>query len=82
MAAKMAIRDVARIQKLPLSIADKIAKLVPERPGTTLSNAYEEVKELRDIKESGDELVKQTLKFAETLEGSVRHTASMPVELL
>jgi DNA polymerase-3 subunit alpha len=74
MAAKMAIRDVARIQKLPLSIADRIAKLVPERPGTTLTSAYEEVKELRDIKESGDDLVKQTLKYAETLEGSVRHT--------
>jgi DNA polymerase-3 subunit alpha len=74
MAAKMAIRDVARIQKLPLSIADRIAKLVPERPGTTLTSAYEEVKELRDIKESGDDMVKQTLKYAETLEGSVRHT--------
>lgn len=74
MAAKMAIRDVARIQKLPLPIADKLAKLVPERPGISLSQAYEEVKELRDLKESGDELVRQTLKYAETLEGSVRHT--------
>ena len=74
MAAKMAIRDVARIQKVPLPIADKIAKLVPERPGISLSQAYEEVKELRDMKESGDELVRQTLKYAETLEGSVRHT--------
>lgn len=74
MAAKMAIRDVARIQKLPLPVADKLAKLVPERPGITLSQAYDEVKELRDLKESGDELVRQTLKYAETLEGSVRHT--------
>jgi hypothetical protein len=31
MAAKMAIRDVARVQKLPLPEADKLAKLVPEK---------------------------------------------------
>ena len=74
MAAKMAIRDVARIEKLPLPEADKLAKLVPERPGTTLKKAYEEVRELSDIKSKGTELAKRTLQYAETLEGSVRHT--------
>lgn len=74
MAAKMAIRDVARVQKLPLPQADKLAKLVPERPGTTLKMAYKEVKELADYKKNGEEDVKQTLQYAETLEGSVRHT--------
>lgn len=74
MAAKMAIRDVARIQKLPLSDADRLAKLVPERPGTKLSSAYEEVPELRAEKESSNELVASTLEYAETLEGSVRNT--------
>ena len=74
MAAKMAIRDVARIQKLPLAEADRLAKLVPERPGTTLRSAYNEVPELKDERTSGNELVSQTLKFAEILEGSVRHT--------
>lgn len=74
MAAKMAIRDVGRIQKLPLSEADRLAKLVPERPGITLKTAYKEVQELRAARTSGSELVSQTLKFAEILEGSVRHT--------
>ena len=37
MAAKMAIRDVARVQKLPLPDADRLAKLIPERPGITLN---------------------------------------------
>ena len=74
MAAKMAIRDVARVQKLPLAQADKLAKLVPERPGTTLKMAYKEVKELSTAKKTGDEAIKQTLQYAETLEGSVRHT--------
>jgi DNA polymerase-3 subunit alpha len=74
MAAKMAIRDVARIEKLPLPEADKLAKLVPERAGTTLKKAYAEVRELNDVKTKGTELAQRTLKYAETLEGSVRHT--------
>ncbi len=74
MAAKMAIRDVARVEKLPLSDADRLAKLVPERPGTTLKKAFEEVIELKKAKTSDNELIVKTLKFAETLEGSVRHT--------
>ncbi len=74
MAAKMAIRDVARIEKLPLPEADRLAKLVPERPGTTLAKAYKEVKELQDVKTKGTDLAKRTLQYAETLEGSVRHT--------
>lgn len=74
MAAKMAIRDVARVQKLPLSESDRLAKLVPEKPGTTIAKAYEEVPELKEARNSSDELVRKTLEYAETLEGSVRHT--------
>ncbi len=74
MAAKMAIRDVARVQKLPLSDADYLAKLVPEKPGTTLESAFKEVKDLRDAKNSENPKISETLKFAETLEGSVRQT--------
>lgn len=74
MAAKMAIRDVARVQKLPLPDADRLAKLVPERPGVTLSAAYSEVPELAKEKESQNKLIAQTLKYAEVLEGSVRQT--------
>jgi DNA polymerase-3 subunit alpha len=74
MAAKMAIRDVARVQKLPLPDADRLAKLVPERPGITLSAAYSEVPELAKERESSNKLIAQTLKYAEVLEGSVRQT--------
>ncbi len=74
MAAKMAIRDIARVQKLPLPEADKLAKMVPERPGTKLKDAFKEVPELEMARNSPNELVAKTLKFAETLEGSVRHT--------
>lgn len=74
MAAKMAIRDIARVQKLPLQEADRLAKLVPERPGITLKKAYAEVPELDEARRSNNPLVVETLKYAETLEGSVRHT--------
>jgi len=74
MAAKMAIRDVARVLKLPLSDADRLAKLVPEGPKVTLKKAYKEVVELQDAKRSDNNLVTGTLSHAEILEGSVRHT--------
>lgn len=74
MAAKMAIRDVARVQKLPLPDADRLAKLVPERPGITLEAAYAEVPELARERDSSNKLIAQTLKYAAVLEGSVRQT--------
>jgi DNA polymerase III subunit alpha len=74
MAAKMAIRDVARVQKLPLAEADRLAKMVPDRPGVTLTAAYAEVPELARERNSSNKLIAQTLKYAEVLEGSVRQT--------
>jgi DNA polymerase III subunit alpha len=73
MAARSSVRDVARVLDLPLSDADRIAKLVPETIGISLEEAFNEVKELREIKEK-DDLEGQTLQMAETLEGSVRNT--------
>ena len=74
MAAKMAIRDVARIQKLPLPEADRLAKLVPERPGTTFAIAFEEVPDLKKELNSSNPLISNTLRIAQRLEGSVRQT--------
>ncbi len=74
MAAKSSIRDVARVLQLPLPQADKLAKMVPDGPGVSLARAFNEVKELADYKTGPDKLAAKTLKFAETLEGSVRHT--------
>ncbi len=74
MATRMAIKDVARVQKLSLSEANRLAKLIPERPGVTFEDAYKEVEQLRKERESKDKLIAETLKYAETLEGSVRQT--------
>ena len=74
MAPKAAIKDVARVQKLPLSESNRISKLVPEKPGTTFAKAYKEVPELVKEKESDNPLIRDTMKYAEKLEGSVRQT--------
>lgn len=73
MAARSSVRDVARVLDLPLADADRMAKLIPERPGTSLDDAFKEMKELRDIK-AGEGLEAETLKMAHVLEGSVRNT--------
>lgn len=75
MAAKSSIRDCARVMELPLLDANNMAKLVPERPGTTLDKAFEEVKELVDIKK-GSDLKSQVLNQAVILEGSLRNTGT------
>lgn len=74
MAARSAIRDVARVLKLPLAEADRLAKLIPEGPKVKLADAIKKVPELQDAAENGSDLVRKTLKFAQTLEGSVRNT--------
>ncbi|MEG1464051.1 MAG: DNA polymerase III subunit alpha [Mucinivorans sp.] len=74
MAAKSSIRDVARVQKLDLRQSDRLAKLVPDTPGTTLEKAYKEVPELADERNSDNEQIRDTLKYAEKLEGTVRQT--------
>ncbi|MBN3034031.1 MAG: DNA polymerase III subunit alpha [Bacteroidales bacterium] len=76
MAARLAIRDVARVLKLPLPEADRIAKLVPEKPGVSLKKAIEEVPELAEIHCGKDENARKTLTLAQTLEGSARHTGT------
>lgn len=74
MAAKSSIKDVARVLKLPLSEANRLAKLVPDGPKVSLAKAFKEEPELERERTSDDQLISQTLGFAENLEGSVRQT--------
>lgn len=75
MAAKSSIRDCARVMQLPLAEANLLAKMVPERPGTSLDAAISEVKELAEIKE-GNDLRAEVLRQALIIEGSVRNTGT------
>ncbi len=82
MAAKSAIKDVARVINLPLSESNRLAKLVPARMPVvngkelkpTLKNCYEYVTEFKPELSSSNELVSDTLKYAGQLEGNVRNT--------
>ena len=75
MAAKSSIRDCARVMELPLAEANNLAKMIPERPGTSLDPAFTEVRELSDIKK-GNDLRAQVLQQAVVIEGSVRNTGT------
>ncbi|MDR1810175.1 MAG: DNA polymerase III subunit alpha, partial [Prevotella sp.] len=77
MAAKSAIKDVARVQKMPLADANRLAKLVPDKipdKKLTLKNAIDYVAELKKAMEDGEQITKDTLKYAQMLEGNVRNT--------
>lgn len=77
MATKLAIKDVARVQKLPLSESDRLCKLVPDKipnKKLNLKNAIEYVPELKEAELSHNPLVHDTIKYAKMLEGNVRNT--------
>jgi len=74
MGPRSVIRDVARVLNIPLSEADRIAKLVPDGPGVDLDSAMNEVPELRQLKQHDDKQVRRLMHYAEVLEGSARHT--------
>ena len=77
MATKMALKDVARVQKLPLKESDRLCKLVPDRipdKKINLANAIDYVPELKAAEESDDPVMSETIKYARMLEGNVRGT--------
>ena len=81
MAAKSAIKDVARVEQLPLSESNRLSKLVPPRMPeingktlkTNLKNCYEYVDAFKVELSSSDPLIRETLKYAQALEGNVRN---------
>ena len=82
MAAKSAIKDVARVQRLPLPESDRLTKLIPARMPEvngkalkpTLKNCYEYVPEFRPELDSNNPQIVNTLRYAKELEGNVRNT--------
>ena len=77
MATKLAIKDVARVQKLPLSESDRLCKLIPDKipdKKLNLPNAIAYVPELQEAEASSDPVLRDTIKYAKMLEGNVRNT--------
>lgn len=83
MATKSSIKDVARVQRLPLSEADRLTKLIPDKfpegadgkaPKVNIANCLKYVPELQYARNSSDMNLSNTLRYAEMLEGTVRQT--------
>ena len=78
MATKLAIKDVARVQKVPLATVNALCKAIPDRlpngKKMNIANAIECVPELKDAVTSPDPLLRDTMKFAQMLENNVRNT--------
>ena len=78
MATKNSIKDVARVEKLPLAESNRLCKAIPDRlpdgMKMNLPNAIRAVPELRDAEASADPVLANTIKYAKMLEGTVRGT--------
>ncbi|MBR5836472.1 MAG: DNA polymerase III subunit alpha [Bacteroidales bacterium] len=89
MAAKSAIKDVARVSRMPIDESNRLTKLVPDRPfeATVEEDGKKVTKEFKpklgnclkygDLKtelENGNEQTKEVLQYAGKLEGCIRQT--------
>ncbi len=82
MATKNSIKDVARVEKVPLAVSNALCKAIPDRlpdvdgktPKMNLTNAIKAVPELREAEASKDQALANTIKYAKMLEGTVRGT--------
>ena len=82
MATKNAIKDVARVEKVPLAVVNHLCKQIPDKlvdpDGNSLKmnipNAIKCVPELREAEASADERLRNTISYAKMLEGTVRGT--------
>ena len=84
MAAKLAVKDVARISELPIPESNRLTKMIPDKVFTvkengedkeikpTLANCVKYIKELKDEYENGEPLVREVLDYALRLEGCIR----------
>ena len=78
MATKNSIKDVARVQGLPLARSNQLCKAIPDRLPDglkmNLANAISVVPELKDAEASADPVERDTIRYAKMLEGTVRNT--------
>ncbi len=75
MQARAAVRDVGRVLKIPYDQVDRIAKMIPSTPGTTLDDAVESVPELRQLLDA-DPQYQRLARLVRTLEGIARHAST------
>ena len=78
MATKNSIKDVARVEKVPLGLTNALCKAIPDRlpegMKMNLPNAIKCTRELQEAESSNDQALANTIKYAKMLEGTVRGT--------
>ena len=82
MATKNSLKDVARVEKVPIPVSNALCKAIPDRlpdvdgktPKMNLTNAIKAVRELQEAEASTDPALRNTVKYAKMLEGTVRGT--------
>lgn len=86
MAAKLAVKDMARISNLSIPESNRLTRMIPDRNivvredgedkeyKPTLANCIKYIKELRNEYENGEPLVQEVLHYALALEGCIRQT--------
>jgi DNA polymerase-3 subunit alpha len=84
MATKSAIKDVGRVQKVELSLINALTKMIPDKlpvpagmekaPKMSVGNCVKYLPELSEQVGLGSESLKETFRYAEMLEGTVRNT--------
>ncbi len=78
MATKNSIKDVARVEKVPIPVSNALCKAIPDRlpdgMKMNLPNAIKCTRELQEAEASTDPALANTIKYAKMLEGTVRGT--------
>ncbi len=83
MATKSALKDVARVEKIPLDVVNALVKAIPDHlpkdadgkePKMSLKNALMSVTELQEAAASPDPALRDTIRYAQMLEGNIRNT--------
>ena len=78
MATKNSIKDVARVEQLPLQLSNALCKAIPERlpdgMKMNLVNAIKCTPMLQEAEVSEDVRERNTIKYAKMLEGTIRGT--------
>ncbi|HXV14120.1 MAG TPA: DNA polymerase III subunit alpha, partial [Candidatus Krumholzibacteria bacterium] len=75
MAAKAVVRDVGRVLKIPYDEVDRLAKLIPGTPGTSLKESIENIGDLKTLVDNSPDY-RRLMKLSLTLEGLSRHAST------
>ena len=77
--ARAAVRDAGRVLQMPLGLVDRIAKLIPNPPGKSISlrEAVDSEPRLQQIAEQ-EPIAQRLFEITEKIEGLYRHASTHP----